>query len=190
MYDAHKDPYLYAGTEVLQNLANLRDNEALAKLELYMVGLRFDEPIPIGKLDSQHYRAVHNHLFQDVYEWAGEYRTIRIAKDRNWFCYPEHIDSQMEELFENLQSNDFLQNIKPEEFIQKAAKFLSALNAIHPFRDGNGRAQITFTTVLAEHAGHPIDIEKLNPTRFLEAMIFSFKGEIVPLKSELRNILF
>ena len=189
MYDAHKDPYLYADTDVLKNLVGIRDNNELEALELYMVGLRFDEPIPTGKLDSHHYRKIHNHLFQDVYEWAGIYRTIRIAKGGDWFCYPDHINSQMEQLFETLKSNGYLQNLEVEEFIPRAAKFLSDLNAIHPFRDGNGRAQVTFITLLAETAGHPINIEKLNPKTFLAAMIASFKGRIAPLELELKNAL-
>lgn len=187
MYSAHKDPYLYADSDVLRNLVGIRDNDELAALELYMVGLRFDEPIPSGKLDSHHYRNIHKHLFQDIYEWAGNYRTIRIAKGGDWFCYPDHISSQMEQLFETLKSNDYLQNLEADEFIRRAAKFLSDLNAIHPFRDGNGRAQVTYITLLAETAGHPIDIEKLDPKTFLAAMISSFKGKMKPLEAELKN---
>jgi len=59
------------------------------------------------------------------------------------------------------------------------------LNAIHPFREGNGRTQTTFLTLLAERASHPFDLEKLDPEAFLAAMIASFKGNDVPLERQI-----
>ena len=54
-----------------------------------MTALRADEALPGGRLAVPHYKAIHRHLFQDVYAWAGQYRTVRIAKDGSAFCYPE-----------------------------------------------------------------------------------------------------
>lgn len=189
MYEAHDDPYLYPKTDVLKNLADLKDSNSLSAFELHMVGLRYDEPIPSGSFDCLHYKNVHHHIFQDIYAWAGDYRTIRIAKGGDWFCYPEHIESQMAQLFDKLKSDKFLQNLSSEMFVKQAAKFLSGLNAIHPFRDGNGRAQITFLTILAESAKHPINVEAIAPSSFLHAMIRSFKGDNKPLEIEIENLL-
>ena len=91
----------------------------------------------------------------------------------------------MKTLFSGLKSDDYLQHLSTKKFIEKAAEFLTNLNAIHPFRDGNGRTQITFLAILAEFAEHPIDIERLAPEPFLMAMIDSFKGKMAPLETEL-----
>ena len=79
-YDAFTDPYCYADSFVLKNRAGLRDAAALEAFELEMTALRAEEPLPAGRFGPAHYRAVHRHLFQDVYRWAGRYRTVRTSK--------------------------------------------------------------------------------------------------------------
>ena len=94
--------------------------------------------------------------FQDVYTWAGNIRTVRIGKDGRMFCYPEHIRSQMRTLFGRLRRGRYLRDLTPDEFVLKATTFLATLNAIHPFRDGNGRTQLAFMALLAACAGHSL----------------------------------
>jgi cell filamentation protein len=126
-----------------------------------------------------------HHLFQDVYEWAGEARTVRIFKGGNPFCFPENIESQATKLFGELRADDFLQGLDASAFAGEASHFLAELNAIHAFREGNGRSQLTFFTLLADHAGHPIDLDRLNPDEMLDAMIASFDGD----ESKLANVI-
>ena len=128
-------------------------------------------------LDFIHYKAIHHHLFQDVYDWAGQARTVRISKGRNPFCFPENIEDQATRLFDDLHTADYLQNLEAQAFSAKAAHFLAELNAIHAFREGNGRSQLTFFALLAGHAGHPLDLDKLEAEEMLEAMIASFGGD-------------
>ena len=71
----------------------------------------------------------------------------------------------------------------------QAAHFLSKLNAVHAFREGNGRAQLTFFAMLADHAGHPLDLEKVDPDIMLNAMIESFEGDERNLARVIRNII-
>lgn len=94
MYQAEADPYCYPGTTVLKNKLDIKDQTKLSAFEAEITTQRASEPLPTGKFDYAHYRALHRHLFQDVYPWAGIIRTVRIAKDGNWFCYPEHIDGR------------------------------------------------------------------------------------------------
>lgn len=183
-YDAFADPYCYKGTFVLKNKAGLRDTLALQNFELEMMSLRATEPFPDGQFDSAHYKALHHHLFQDVYRWAGQYRKVRTAKGGNVFCYPEHIAQEMERLFDRLKGDSF-HGAPFEEFIDAATSFLVELNAVHPFREGNGRSQLSFLDMIALRAGHPLDLTKITPDTFLAAMIESFKGEAGPLKAEL-----
>jgi cell filamentation protein len=137
----------------------------------------------------RHYRAIHHHLFQDVYGWAGRYRTVRLAKGTSMFCYPEHIAREMTRVFSDLKSQAYLRGRSRREFARGAAHFLADLNAIHPFREGNGRTQLTFLALLADYAGHPLDLDKLDPETTLAAMIKSFKGNEKPLRAVITNLL-
>ena len=109
--------------------------------------------------------------------WAGQVRTVRIAKGGNPFCFPGNIEGQANKLLGDLQSTDHLRSLDAQTFADKAAHFLAELNAIHAFREGNGRSQLAFFALLADHAGHPLKIEKLNPREMLAAMIASFDGD-------------
>ncbi len=102
MYDAVADPYCYPGTPVLKNRAKLQTQKALDRFEVAMTTQRADEPFPPGRLSVSHYRAIHRHLFQDVFLWAGRLRTVRIGRSGNVFCYPENIGREMRILFKNL----------------------------------------------------------------------------------------
>lgn len=161
MYDAVPDPYCYPGTIVLKDLADIRDQAGLDEFEAVMTAVRAEEPLPRGRLSVSRYEAVHHHLFQDIYAWAGRYRTVRIAKDGSAFCYPENIEHEMQRLFTGLREDRHLAGLCEEVFAAEAARFLSTLNAIHAFREGNGRAQTTFLALLAARAGHPLDLDRL-----------------------------
>jgi cell filamentation protein len=185
MYDAIDDPYTYANSTVLVNKLDLRDQEELDDFEAEISNARSVEPLPEGQLDFAHYCAVHHHLFQDVYEWAGKPRTVRMSKQGSPFCFPEHIDAQASKLFSELKADNFLENLPAAEFAPKAAHFLAELNVIHAFREGNGRSQLSFFALLADRAGRPLDLEKLDPDAMLDAMLASFDGD----ETELANII-
>lgn len=189
MYGVIADPYCYPGTTVLINKLNIRNQEQLDAFEAEIVSERSSEPFPNGRLSASHYLAYHKHLFQDVYPWAGKPRTVRITKGASTFCYPENIQSELRKLFGWLRDQDFLRGLSKEEFACQAAHFLGELNAIHPFREGNGRTQLSFMDLLANQADHPLDLERLDPTAFLGAMVASFAGDETPLADQLLSIL-
>jgi cell filamentation protein len=95
----------------------------------------------------------------------------------------------MDRLFAALKQSAFLGNATLDAFVIGAAHFLAELNAIHPFREGNGRAQTTFLVLLAIRAGRTVDLDRLRPTRFLAAMIASFDGSEQALRTELRRFV-
>ena len=101
-YDATEDPLCYTGTHVLKNRAGLQNQDDLDQFEQLMFLTRSEEPLPHGDLDYDHYKRIHHHFFQDVYDWAGQSREIRTAKGGNWFCYPEYVDPEIERLFSQL----------------------------------------------------------------------------------------
>lgn len=187
-YEAVDDPACYPGTVVLINLPGLRDQAQFDAFERVEVGERSFGPMPEGAFDPAHYRAIHEHLFGNIYAWAGEYRTIRTGKGGNWFAYPEYIPAEMERLFERLNAPSFLPGGDADEFIVAAADFLGDLNAIHPFREGNGRTQLIFLRQLGLRAGHPFRSEAVEPEEFLFAMIESFHGRMDALIDELERM--
>ena len=184
-YDSFEDPYCYKNSFVLKNKAGHRDAGALETLELDMQMIRAAEPLPTGTFDTGHYRAVHRHLFQDVYRWAGRYRTVRIAREGAMFCYPEFIAAQMDALFQAILKAPFVVGASQADFVRDATRFLGDLNAIHPFRDGNGRTQLSFLFLLGERAGHHLDMTRIRAEPMLAAMVKSFQGRLGPLEAEI-----
>ena len=189
MYDAVQDLYCYEGITVLKNIPGIRDQDSLNEFEVAMTMQRSDEPLPPGSLDVAHYCTIHHHLFQDIYEWAGKFRTVRISKGGSAFCYPEYIEQGMQELFDDLKHQNYLCELLADEFATRAAHFLSTLNAIHPFREGNGRAQQSFLLLLADNADYSFNFDKLVPERFMEAMIASFEKDDQQLSAELKRLV-
>ncbi len=189
MYEIEDDRYCYADTSVLKNKANLQTHEELTKFETLMVAQRSDEPLPAGRLTVKQYRAIHRHLFQDVYTWAGRLRAVRISKPGSMFCYPENIGEQLRILFANFAAENELRDLESQTFAQKAAHFLAELNAIHPFREGNGRTQTVFLSLIADQAGHPLDLQRLEPESMMSAMIASFQGDEAPLVAVIHKLM-
>lgn len=189
MYEARPDPYCYMGSTVLKNIPGLHTQSALDRFETVAVADRASQPFPRGRLSLTHYCAFHRHLFQDVYRWSGRFRSVRIAKGEAVFCYPENIAEQMRRLFNQLRRATYFSDLSTDEFAQRAAHFLSELNAIQPFREGNGRCQNAFLGLLAARAGHSLDLSLLDEKAYLTAMIESFQGREGPLSEQLRHIL-
>lgn len=188
-YDVFDDPACYPGTSILRNIPDFRTAEALEKFEIEMVALRVEEGPPPGNLSASHYRAIHRHLFQDVYAWAGHYRKIRTGKGGSWFAYPEYIKSEMNKLFQRLATAPFQPGAEQEQFISALADFIGDLNAIHPFREGNGRTQLIFVRLLGQSVGHLFRLEAIEHEEFLAAMIDSFHGRMAALIDELERML-
>ncbi len=189
MYAAFDDPYCYPGTSVLRNIPGLRNNDELARFEAISSAQRALDSLPSGTATATHYRAIHRHLFRDVYAWAGRYRTVRIAKGGSMFCYPEHIADQMRQLFAKRWPARLAATATTAEFADQAAVLLSELNAIHPFRDGNGRTQMAFLALLADRAGHGLDLAHIRPKAFVTATIASVAGDLGPLATEIERLL-
>lgn len=189
MYGTFDDPYCFPGTRILKNIPGIRDRRRLAQFEAIATTQRADEPLPTGRLGVAHYRALHRPLFQDIYRWAGKFRTVSMSKGRSTFCYPENIAREMEKLFGELKRKKFLKGVSAAVFATETAHFLAELNAIHPFREGNGHTQTTFVVLLGLHAGRIVRVERLRPRRFLAAMVASFGGSELPLRSELRAFI-
>lgn len=168
--------YCYPNSDVLKNKIGIQDMEKLQRLERRLTMLRIlelvDNPIQ-GKFDLQHLCLIHRYIFQDVYDWAGEIRKVDIAKG-SMFCNVKFIESQAAEIFKKLKSEDYLQGLNEENTASRLAYYFSEINALHPFREGNGRSQREFIRTLALHIGYVINFAKVSKEEMLKASKDSF----------------
>lgn len=168
--------YCYPDSDVLKNRMGIRDKEQLGRLEKRLTMLRIlelvDKPIQ-GRFDLKHLQSIHKYIFQDVYEWAGRIRKVDIAKG-NMFCNVKFIESQAEEIFGKLKGENFLRGLDEKEISLRLAYYFSEINALHPFREGNGRCQREFIRILALHAGYVINFANVSKEEMLKASEDSF----------------
>jgi cell filamentation protein len=131
------------------------------------------EPIA-GNFDTEHLLAIHRYIFQDVYDWAGELRTVNISKAQAIFPPPQFLKSSLDALFAELASESCLRLLPPSAWAHRAAYFLGEINAVHPFREGNGRTQREFIRELAQAAGHRLVWASLTQEEMIRASQLSF----------------
>jgi cell filamentation protein len=136
------DPYLDPASGVLKNRLGITDAAVLEKAEAALVATRSYElslaPLK-GRFDLARLQAIHRYLFSDVYEWAGELRSIDISKGDHLFAHHAHIVSAADAIFKKLANEGRLAGLDRLAFSERAAHYLGELNASHPFREGNGR---------------------------------------------------
>lgn len=180
------DPYVYPGTDTLRNLANIRDPQELATFEAEATlrrGLELLRRPVEGDFDTAHLKAIHKHLFKDVYPWAGRFRTTVLAKREfesgpvTYFTAPHLLEHEAERIFSALHRAAILRGVPPYKFAREAALLLAGLNTLHPFREGNGRTQRAFLQAVARRAGHPLYFDTVSRERMVRASIHSTKGD-------------
>ena len=190
-YLDNKGIYCYENSDVLINKLNIRDDETFAKAERLYSGLRQSElnlkPLD-GNLDFEHLKAIHYYLFQDLFFWAGKVRTVAIAK-RNLFCLPQHIDSFANDIFAKLKKDNYFVGFNKEEFIDAITNLLGDINALHPFREGNGRTQREFIRYIGLKNGYTFDWSLVSSDENIEASYESANGNNEKLKSIIKRII-
>lgn len=175
------DEYFIPGTDVLANKLGATTKEALLVGESALSGMRIAELLssaqtPIS-LNYNGFQDIHRHIFQDVYEWAGEprctpagwmsktYRDVvnypaedLSAPDTEYrYCPGPFVAAEATKRFALLDSASFLQGLSRRQFVASLAEHWAEVNAVHPFREGNTRTQIVYFASLATEAGHPLN---------------------------------
>ena len=170
------DPYRYPGTTVLKNLRGLTNPQELAAFEARSTHRRLAELLeaPLsGKFDTVHLKGIHGYIFQDVFEWAGQFRTVDIFKGGHLFGRAAFLETALEQTFGKLATEDCLAGLSEDKFAERAAFYLGELNAAHPFREGNGRTQREFIRELGLKAGHYLDWRRTTAAEMIEASLRS-----------------
>lgn len=138
------DPYFYPGTKILRNRLGLIEPAQLDAFERLMTAQRIAEGAPSGAFDLDHLRAIHRHLFQDVYDWAGELRATELAKGGQQFMARAFIARGMADVSKRIAAALARQSRPLPDFATEAGRIIGDLNFLHPFREGNGRTQLQF----------------------------------------------
>jgi cell filamentation protein len=168
--------YCYKKSNVLRNKLSITDADALrtAEREITAVRILEAEQTPIrGKLDFKHLCDIHNHIFSDIFEWAGRLRTVNISKG-NPFCNADVLNIYGAELFGKLKMERYLFDVPADRITERLAHYLSEINVMHPFREGNGRTQRMFIEYLALVAGYRVDFTSITATEMIEASVRAF----------------
>ena len=185
------DPYVDPRTGILRNRLGISDAGGLARLEAEVSALRIaqltESPLP-GTYDLAHLQAFHARLFGDLYDWAGELRTVGIDKGVP-FCPPEHLVPFASEVLRRLAADDHLRGREREDFLVGLTELVGHLNALHPFREGNGRTVRVFVAQLAREAGYEIRWRAMEPAVNAAASRASLAGDDGPLRKMLDGLL-
>lgn len=171
--------YCYPDSNVLINKLGLTDERALNAAEIELTQARIDQFEPdFDNITLSSLRAIHRYLFQDLYEWAGELRTLDISKGSTRFANANRIEAEANKLFLQLEQEDFLVGLPHDRFISRLAHYYCELNVIHPFRDGNGRAQRVLFEVISINAGYELRWEPIGRDEWVAANIAGYNCKL------------
>lgn len=181
-YGTGQDPYCYPGTRILRNSLSLHNDIELAQVErelseIAASSLSFSSP----PYDLAYFKRIHKHLFEDLYEWAGLLRTVDISKSSTRFCNVQFIEAQAEKIFGSMGANAWFETFSRSELINACTVAYGDLNVIHPFREGNGRAQRLLFEHLIINAGFEITWWGIDPENWVNANIAAYHCDYGPL---------
>lgn len=180
----------YEGTTCLINKLGITDENKLKEFEGAVTFAKASElelnPIS-DTFDVEHYKLIHKYLFEDIYDWAGEYRTVNISKKGTKFASADQISDLMNACFMRLKDNNYFQNKSFDEFVDNIVDFYSVTNMIHPFREGNGRTQRLFISQLIRFNNYDIDFSSIDKDELMIATIHAANGIVDYLKDVFYN---
>ncbi|EGT74098.1 Fic/DOC family protein [Haemophilus haemolyticus] len=183
------DPFVYENG-VLVNKKNISDSAELERLErviTYVKALELKENPVKGKFNLAHLKRIHKHLFGDLYPWAGKIRDGYLQKGEQDFMMGYRIEPESKKLFTQLKKENYLKGLSLPEFAERLAYYFGEINAIHPFREGNGRTQRVFLVQLSKEAGYELSFKHVSQEEMISASIEAHKLNYKPLEKIILN---
>ncbi len=186
-YGVAHDKYCYPDSDVLINLLDIQDTDALEEADAEFTAERYRTYKPsllsLSDFSFEHLKHLHHHLFQDLYEWAGQTRDVDISKGDTRFCTWTRIEPEANKLFQTIPTLADYHDL--DELIEKVADLFCELNLLHPFREGNGRVLRFFFEELLYTIGYDVTWPKISQQDWIDANIAG-----VNLNLELLNMIF
>ena len=180
VYDTDTDPYVDPATGVLRNSLGISDTDELAKAEADLTAVAIatltEKPVR-GNFDLAHLQAIHKRLFGAIYPWAGELRRTEMSKDSTRFASVDSLNQAANQLFDSLHKEKLLNGLTDEDYVRRLAHYYSEVNILHPFREGNGRTQRAFFSLLAAKSGRRIAWDLMDASKNLAASIKAYNGD-------------
>lgn len=185
MKDEFRDTiYCYPDSNVLINKYDIRDKDLLEKLEIQifsvqMMALQVHPERIKSTCNEMHIRNLHKYLFEDLYDWAGEFRKLTMYKSERVleggsaeYSKHEEIHNHLKEFFEKYNAVNWSNK---EDLIENATNFLSDLWNIHPFREGNTRSCTAYMWHFLNAKSVYLDLElfKNNPFYVRDALVMA-----------------
>ena len=164
-----RDPYLYENIDVLRNKLNIQDEKLLdrAESDITYIKLANVDELASAPFDLSLLQKLHKYIFEDIYDWAGNFRTIEMVKgervlggDTVRYSYPDNIKSECAAILKEISSIVW-KDLSMKDTAEKFAKLIAKLWQTHPFREGNTRTIITFATLFAGSHGFAMDKQLL-----------------------------
>jgi cell filamentation protein len=172
--------YFYPETNVFVNNLGIKNSAELkiAEQDITSLTISYCRENPVrGSFDLKHLCKINKEIFGDLYPWAGKLRDVEMAKTEP-FTKSILIPTYAEEyIFSKLKKEHYLTDVDPAEIVPKLTYYLSELNVLHPFREGNGRTQRIFIEYLAKIAGFEVDFTSVTPEENLKASVDSYYKE-------------
>ena len=180
----------YEGTTVLINKFGIKDDAKLDMVERDITSALIAKAyieIPFEDVDFDFYKNLHYYVFSDIYEWAGKIRNVDMSKKGTRFCPPEKIETSGRAIFEYLSQMSYLAKLTDEDFIAEFTELYCRLNYLHPFREGNGRIQRLFLSMLLKNMGKGIDFSKIDADLLMIATIKAVSGDVFTIQDIFRQ---
>lgn len=182
--------YCYPNSDVLVNKLGITDGPALELAEIELTQARIEQYEPnFDDISLAALRHIHFYLFQDIYDWAGDLRTVDIAKGTTRFANVSRVEPEAEKLFRQLEQENYLVELPRDQFVARLAHYYCELNVVHPFRDGNGRAQRLLFELISINAGYALRWEPIGCAEWLDANIAAYNCRLQPLTDLLDRAL-
>jgi len=181
-----RDPYLYDDVDILKNLANIKDHDLLSRAEADITNLSmlavYNQTYKV--FDTKTLQDIHSNIFGQIYDWAGEFRTIQIAKyedvlggDTVRYTFPKQIKKELNAVMKEVKklkrtdSND-------KDIVFRLERIIATIWQIHPFREGNTRTCIVFAVLLAKHLGFEVNhkLFKAHAAYVRNALVWASQG--------------
>ncbi|GGP67622.1 cell filamentation protein Fic [Shewanella algicola] len=190
-YGVIQDSYCYPESDVLINKLNITNHDELTEAELEFTAFRYSEYsssiTSLSEFDLNHFKGLHFHLFQDVYDWAGKLRMVDISKGNTRFCTCSRVEAELNKQLSRIHALDW--GNPKASFFHDITDIFCELNVVHPFREGNGRTQRFFFEELYFFLGKTVHWPDISKDEWINANVKGYHGDLNPLHNILTQAI-